>query len=184
MVCQRVAGVIVAPSSEIRTDLTQLFKRGIPVVALDRKLADRSVDSVRSDNVGGAYASTSHLLGSGRGRPVLDRHRTHLRAWPFGRGRRKRRSFHPARLSPRTRARALTVPLQPQPSPFGRKRGSWRQEVDNRWQREAINSASTRSSSSVVGPSANAGRRLRCAPRLASISSRSPCSIQGPSTLG
>jgi len=43
----------------------EILSHGIPVVAIDRDLHDRCVDTVLADNEGGAYRATRHLLGQG-----------------------------------------------------------------------------------------------------------------------
>jgi LacI family transcriptional regulator, galactose operon repressor len=63
---EHMAGVIVAPASSARTDLTPLLERGVSVVTVDRKLSgNRVVDRVLVDNRGGAEAAVSHLAESG-----------------------------------------------------------------------------------------------------------------------
>lgn len=62
---EQMAGVILTPSSEAETDLTPLLERGIPVVAVDRRLHRHDVDTVVCDNVRGARLATEHLLSSG-----------------------------------------------------------------------------------------------------------------------
>lgn len=62
---EQMAGVIVTPSSEADTDLTPLIRRGVPVVAVDRRLHRHDVDTVVGDNVRGARLATEHLLASG-----------------------------------------------------------------------------------------------------------------------
>jgi LacI family transcriptional regulator len=63
---EHMAGVIVAPASSSRTDLTPLLERGVSVVTVDRKLSgNRVVDRVLVDNRGGAEAAVSHLAESG-----------------------------------------------------------------------------------------------------------------------
>jgi LacI family transcriptional regulator len=63
---EHMAGVIVAPASSVRTDLTPLLEPGVSVVTVDRKLSgNRVVDRVLVDNRGGAEAAVSHLAESG-----------------------------------------------------------------------------------------------------------------------
>lgn len=62
---EQMAGVILTPSSEADTDVTPLLERGIPVVAVDRRLHRHDVDTVVGDNVRGARLATEHLLESG-----------------------------------------------------------------------------------------------------------------------
>ncbi|MPZ00849.1 MAG: substrate-binding domain-containing protein [Actinophytocola sp.] len=67
-VAERMAGVIISPSSEASTDLAVLVDRGIPVVAVDRRVGRLDVDTVLVDNVSGARLATEHLMDSGCGR--------------------------------------------------------------------------------------------------------------------
>ncbi|HZS13779.1 MAG TPA: LacI family DNA-binding transcriptional regulator [Candidatus Dormibacteraeota bacterium] len=64
LVAEGVGGVIIAPASETATDVRPLIDRGIPVVAIDRRLPT-AVDCVLVDNVAGGRAATEHLLGAG-----------------------------------------------------------------------------------------------------------------------
>ena len=62
---EQMAGVIITPSSEAESDLSPLLERGIPVVAVDRRLNRHDVDTVVGDNVRGARMAIEHLLESG-----------------------------------------------------------------------------------------------------------------------
>ncbi len=62
---EQMAGVIITPASEAESDLTPLLERGIPVVAVDRRLGRHDVDTVVGDNLRGARLATEHLLASG-----------------------------------------------------------------------------------------------------------------------
>ena len=63
---ERMVGVIVAPASSTRTDLTPLLERGVSVVTVDRKLpGNRLVDRVLIDNRGGAEMAVAHLVENG-----------------------------------------------------------------------------------------------------------------------
>jgi LacI family transcriptional regulator len=57
-----MVGVIVAPASSTKTDLTPLLDRGVSVVTVDRKLAGGRVDRVLIDNRGGAEMAVAHLV--------------------------------------------------------------------------------------------------------------------------
>lgn len=60
-----VAGAVVVPTTD-RTPILRLFaERGIPVVAVDRRVADRAVDTVRIDNVAAACEAVMHLISNG-----------------------------------------------------------------------------------------------------------------------
>ena len=62
---EQMAGVIITPASEAESDLSLLLERGIPVVAVDRRLGRHDVDTVVGDNVRGARLAIEHLLESG-----------------------------------------------------------------------------------------------------------------------
>lgn len=68
---QRVAGVLLVPTSDARDQVTRLRRRGIPVVLVDRGAADRTVASVAVDDVAGGRLAAAHLLESGRRRLVF-----------------------------------------------------------------------------------------------------------------
>lgn len=61
---QSVAGVIISPASDQQTDIRPLLRKGIAIVALDRRLRAQT-DSVHSDSRAGARVATRHLLESG-----------------------------------------------------------------------------------------------------------------------
>lgn len=62
---KRVDGFIISPTSEGEDNLKPLLDEDIPVVCIDRKLPNTEVDQVYSDNRGGAYEATKHLLNQG-----------------------------------------------------------------------------------------------------------------------
>ncbi|MGH3354583.1 MAG: LacI family DNA-binding transcriptional regulator [Nocardioidaceae bacterium] len=62
---EQMAGVIVSPASEAGSDLSGLVDRGVPVVAVDRRVGRLDVDTVLVDNVWGARLATQHLMDSG-----------------------------------------------------------------------------------------------------------------------
>jgi LacI family transcriptional regulator len=62
---EQMAGVIVAAASRQHTDLSVLEARGIPVVAVDRRLRGSDVDVVLVDNASGSEDATAHLLARG-----------------------------------------------------------------------------------------------------------------------
>lgn len=62
---EQMAGVVITPASEASSDLSALVDRGIPVVAVDRRVARLDIDTVLVDNVSGARLATEHLLESG-----------------------------------------------------------------------------------------------------------------------
>src|SRR5689334_3987169 len=64
---ERVAGLIVVPTSEqLSEEIRKRFReRGIPVVAVDRRVKDRYIDAVLVDNVWGAREAVAHLIANG-----------------------------------------------------------------------------------------------------------------------
>lgn len=62
---EQMAGVIISPAAEAASDLSLLVERGIPVVAVDRRLARLDVDTVLVDNIRGARLATDHLIDAG-----------------------------------------------------------------------------------------------------------------------
>jgi DNA-binding LacI/PurR family transcriptional regulator len=72
MEAERVAGLIIVPSdSQQDEDIQQLQKMGIPIILLDRALANLRMDAVLVDNVRGAYEAVTHLLDLGYQRIAL-----------------------------------------------------------------------------------------------------------------
>jgi len=65
MVAERVTGVLISPTREQGVDCQGLQQAQIPLVAVDRRLRDRRVDTVVVDNVGGARRLVEHLLDDG-----------------------------------------------------------------------------------------------------------------------
>lgn len=67
----RVDGLIIAPANSQSQALRDLLKRiGIPVVAIDRPVANSSIVSVVADNCRGAIVATQHLIDHGYKRIV------------------------------------------------------------------------------------------------------------------
>jgi LacI family transcriptional regulator len=62
---ERTGGVIASPSDPADSEFARLLDLGIPVVAIDRPLADERAHSVLSDNAGAAALATRHLLAAG-----------------------------------------------------------------------------------------------------------------------
>lgn len=64
---ERVAGVIVVPTREqLGDEVGKRFReRGVPIVAADRRLKDKNIDSVLVDNVRGAREAVAHLIANG-----------------------------------------------------------------------------------------------------------------------
>ncbi len=68
LVGERVAGVIVAPSTEELGPLGLLVDAGIPTVTVDRQVTGGPFDSVLVDNRAGAKALVGHLVSHGHRR--------------------------------------------------------------------------------------------------------------------
>ncbi len=64
---ERVAGAIIVPTREhLEAESLRRFReRGIPIVAVDRAVKDKSIDSVLVDNVRGAREAVTHLIANG-----------------------------------------------------------------------------------------------------------------------
>lgn len=74
---RQVDGVLLVPARSSGTSFRLLHAHRIPVVVLDRRVAARRVDCVRTDSEAGAHALTRHLLALGHRRiAVLTGRRT------------------------------------------------------------------------------------------------------------
>ncbi len=62
MRAESVDGLILPPSSDLHEIVAKLTSAGLPIVCVDRRLPDVSVDTVVADNEQGAYMATDHLL--------------------------------------------------------------------------------------------------------------------------
>jgi LacI family transcriptional regulator len=62
---KHVDGVIVAPPAESEPSIMQFVNNGIPIVMVDRSMANLPVSSILIDNAGAAYALTKHLIDKG-----------------------------------------------------------------------------------------------------------------------
>ncbi|MGY2061612.1 LacI family DNA-binding transcriptional regulator, partial [Nocardia gipuzkoensis] len=62
---ERMAGVVLAPSSTSASRIDILTERGIPVVAIDRRLRWAEVDSVTVNNQKAAKEVVDHLIAAG-----------------------------------------------------------------------------------------------------------------------
>ena len=71
LVQKRVDGVLLVPAASSAEPVAYLKKHKIPVVVLDRRVQDCSVDSVRCDSEEGAYQLTRLLLGLGHRRIAM-----------------------------------------------------------------------------------------------------------------
>ncbi|WP_415645464.1 LacI family DNA-binding transcriptional regulator [Stackebrandtia soli] len=65
---QRVRGLLLSPIAEAWSSVERLRARGIPVVLVDRALADASISSVSVDDVYGGELAVGHLIERGRER--------------------------------------------------------------------------------------------------------------------
>lgn len=67
-----VRGMILAPASEqSKAHLLSVIDDGVPIVLVDRVLADVPTDSVSVDNEGGAYEAVQYLVANGHRRIAL-----------------------------------------------------------------------------------------------------------------
>jgi LacI family transcriptional regulator len=63
---ERVAGAIIVPTRErIEAGLDCFHTRNIPLVAVDRRIKDSSIDAVLVDNKAGAREAVAHLIANG-----------------------------------------------------------------------------------------------------------------------
>lgn len=65
---EQVAGVIIAPVSEHDRPYDTLRQLDMPIVVIDRKMADLEIDTVRVDNADAAAAAVTHLIEDGHRR--------------------------------------------------------------------------------------------------------------------
>jgi LacI family transcriptional regulator len=71
LIRHRVDGLLIVPANTKSHELRDLLERvGVPVVAIDRPIADSSIVSVVADNFKGALAATRHLIDHGYKRIV------------------------------------------------------------------------------------------------------------------
>ena len=68
MRAERVSGVVITPTRETDNPSRCLLEANIPVVAVDRKMADLDVDTVVIDNVSAACELAEHLIRNGHHR--------------------------------------------------------------------------------------------------------------------
>ncbi len=62
---ERVAGAIIVPTHEQLQGLRRFQEHNIPIVALDRRIKDTSIDAVLANNVRGASEAVTHLIENG-----------------------------------------------------------------------------------------------------------------------
>lgn len=68
MLAERAAGVIITPTHETGSNIQKLLDINVPVVAVDRRIADVDVDTVVLDNRDAARRLINHLLDQGHQR--------------------------------------------------------------------------------------------------------------------
>lgn len=68
---QRVAGVLLVPTSDAQPRIDTLRERGVPVVLVDRGSADPGIASVAVDDVEGGRLAATHVLEGGRRKLVF-----------------------------------------------------------------------------------------------------------------
>lgn len=68
MRAEQVAGVVISPADERNSACHRLVEANIPVVAVDRRLANCAADSVTVDNREAAFRLVSHLIEDGHTR--------------------------------------------------------------------------------------------------------------------
>lgn len=68
MRAEAVAGVILASTSEVNPHVSHLIDHNIPVIAIDRRIKNRRIDSVLVANIQGAFEAVSHLIELGHRR--------------------------------------------------------------------------------------------------------------------
>jgi DNA-binding LacI/PurR family transcriptional regulator len=71
MAAERAAGVIVATTNENIDALRRLHSIGVPIVAIDRRIAGLPTDSVAVDNETASYGAVTHLIRLGHRRIAM-----------------------------------------------------------------------------------------------------------------
>ncbi len=65
LAAERVAGVVLSTTDPHAAEIPELFELGIPVVAIDRSVADPRADAVLVDNESATQRGTQHLIAGG-----------------------------------------------------------------------------------------------------------------------
>lgn len=65
MQAERVAGVVISPTSETASGCAQLLAAGVPVVAVDRRVSGLELDTVVIDNVAASFELVNRLIERG-----------------------------------------------------------------------------------------------------------------------
>jgi LacI family transcriptional regulator len=88
LVDEQVAGLIITPHDEQRTDVSAALAAGVRVVAVNCRLASAPVPSVLVDSTGGARTAVEHLLDQGArrvavlsGEEIRTPHRDRVEGW-------------------------------------------------------------------------------------------------------
>lgn len=68
LLAQQVTGFIIVPTTSAEEGVRKLLQKSLPVVLMDRDLANVAVDRVSSDNFSGAYEVALHLIELGHRR--------------------------------------------------------------------------------------------------------------------
>jgi DNA-binding LacI/PurR family transcriptional regulator len=71
MAAERAAGVMVATTNENIDALRRLHSIGVPIVAIDRRIAGLPTDSVAVDNESASYGAVTHLIRLGHQRIAM-----------------------------------------------------------------------------------------------------------------
>jgi DNA-binding LacI/PurR family transcriptional regulator len=62
---ERVAGVILGPTEKANQEVRAVLRAGIPLVTIDRRVADLELDALTTDSTVGVAAAVEHLHGHG-----------------------------------------------------------------------------------------------------------------------
>jgi DNA-binding LacI/PurR family transcriptional regulator len=65
---ESVDGIMLPPSSGVNSAAIEMWREGMPLVCVDRRIAGVDVDTVVVDNARGAYDAVAHLIGLGHRR--------------------------------------------------------------------------------------------------------------------
>lgn len=68
---ERIKGILIAPTTQDKKDIEELIESKIPCVFIDRHIDGVQSPAIISDNVGGIYSATTHLIKSGHERIAL-----------------------------------------------------------------------------------------------------------------
>jgi LacI family transcriptional regulator len=110
---RRVDGIILLPSDESISDayFSEVWKRGVPLVTIDRKLRKGNFDFVGTDNTTGGRVVAKHLLELGHRRVA------HVSAQRIGNYAERRVAFEAALKSARATCISILADEEPNPLP-------------------------------------------------------------------